>query len=36
VDYQRLADRIERASFTRFDWLWAKDLAWIHAFLNQW
>jgi asparagine synthase (glutamine-hydrolysing) len=36
VDYQRLAGRIERAAITRFDWLWAKDLAWIHAFLSAW
>lgn len=36
VDYARLAQRVEQGSFSRFDWFWAKDLAWIHAFLNQW
>jgi asparagine synthase (glutamine-hydrolysing) len=36
VDYDRLAARIERRDFNRFDWFWAKDLAWIHAFLNTW
>jgi asparagine synthase (glutamine-hydrolysing) len=36
VDYLKLAQRIESEAFTRFDWLWAKDLALIHAFLNAW
>jgi asparagine synthase (glutamine-hydrolysing) len=36
VDYARLAQRIEQQDFNRFDWFWAKDLAWIHAFLNAW
>lgn len=36
VDYRRLAARIERRDFNRFDWFWAKDLARIHAFLNAW
>ena len=36
IDYQRLAERIERRDFSRFDWYWAKDLARIHAFLNAW
>jgi len=36
VDYERLAERIERRDFGRFDWFWAGDLARIHAFLNQW
>lgn len=36
VDYERLARRIEQRAFNRFDWFWAKDLAWIHAFLNAW
>ena len=36
VDYRRLAQRIERREFNRFDWYWAKDLARIHAFLNAW
>lgn len=36
VDYELLANRIEKMDFTRFDWFWARDLASIHAFLNQW
>jgi hypothetical protein len=36
VDYGRLAQRIERQDFNRFDWFWAKDLAVIHAFLRAW
>jgi hypothetical protein len=36
VDYERLAQRIERQDFNRFDWFWARDLASIHAFLNAW
>jgi asparagine synthase (glutamine-hydrolysing) len=36
VDYDRLAQRIERQDFNLFDWVWARDLAWIHAFLNAW
>jgi hypothetical protein len=36
VDYKRLAQRIERKDLNRFDWFWARDLAWIHAFLNAW
>jgi asparagine synthase (glutamine-hydrolysing) len=36
VDYTRLAQRIEQQDMNRFDWFWAKDLAWIHAFLNAW
>jgi asparagine synthase (glutamine-hydrolysing) len=36
IDYDRLAERIERRDFNRFDWFWAKDLAWIHAFLEAW
>jgi asparagine synthase (glutamine-hydrolysing) len=36
VDYKRLAQRIERRDLNRFDWFWARDLAWIHAFLNAW
>ena len=36
VNYERLEQRIERQDFNRFDWFWAKDLAWIHAFLNAW
>jgi hypothetical protein len=36
VNYPRLAQRIQQQNFNRFDWFWAKDLAWIHAFLNAW
>jgi asparagine synthase (glutamine-hydrolysing) len=36
VDYGRLAQRIQQQDFNRFDWFWAKDLAWIHAFLGAW
>jgi len=36
VNYALLAERIERQNFNRFDWFWAKDLAWIHAFLSAW
>jgi len=36
VDYRRLAQRIKRRDLNRFDWFWARDLAWIHAFLNSW
>jgi asparagine synthase (glutamine-hydrolysing) len=36
VDYKLLARRIKRRDLNRFDWFWARDLAWIHAFLNAW
>lgn len=36
VDYRRLAGRLERRDFNRFDWFWAQDLTRIHAFLNEW
>jgi asparagine synthase (glutamine-hydrolysing) len=36
VDYSKLAQRIQQQNFNRFDWFWAKDLAWIHAFLGAW
>lgn len=36
VNYERLAERIAQRDFKRFDWFWAKDLAWIHAFLGAW
>lgn len=36
VKYERLAERIVQRDFKRFDWFWAKDLAWIHAFLGAW
>ena len=36
VDYRRLAGRLERQDFNRYDWHWAQDLARIHAFLGAW
>jgi len=36
VNYDQLAQRIEKREFNRFDWFWATDLARIHAFLNAW
>lgn len=36
VNYARLAQRIALQDFNGFDWFWAKDLAWIHAFLKAW
>jgi len=36
VNYERLAERIERKELNRADWFWARDLAWIHSFLNAW
>lgn len=36
VDYERLANGLERRNLNRFEWFWAKDLARIHAFLNAW
>jgi hypothetical protein len=36
VNYEILEARIERADFGLNDWLWARDLARIHAFLGLW
>ena len=36
VDYEKLAERIERRDFNLVDYSWANDLVRIHAFLSQW
>ena len=36
VDYRRLASRLERRAFSRFEWFWAQQLVQLHAFLNAW
>jgi hypothetical protein len=36
VDYGVLMDRIDRADLELVDYLWARDLANIHAFLSTW
>jgi asparagine synthase (glutamine-hydrolysing) len=36
VDYELLADHIERAEMNVFEYIWAKDLAMVHAFLDLW
>jgi asparagine synthase (glutamine-hydrolysing) len=36
VDYAALALRLERQDFTLWDWVWARDLVRISAFMNQW
>jgi hypothetical protein len=36
VNYARLAERIERRDFTVYDHFWARDLAAVHAFLEEW
>jgi asparagine synthase (glutamine-hydrolysing) len=36
VDYRQLADQLEREDMTMSDYVWAKDLAGIHAFLELW
>jgi asparagine synthetase B (glutamine-hydrolysing) len=36
VQYDLLAERLERQDFGIIDFMWAKDLAGIHAFLNLW
>ena len=36
VDYERLGERIQRREFTVYDHFWARDLAAIHAFLEEW
>ena len=36
VDYKRLAARLEREDFNLIDFLWARDLVRIHAFLSLW
>lgn len=36
VDYEALRGHLERQDLTTFGYLWAKDLAGIHAFLSRW
>jgi asparagine synthase (glutamine-hydrolysing) len=36
VDYAALADRVERQDFTLWDWVWARDLVRVTAFMSQW
>jgi hypothetical protein len=36
VDYERLAERLEREDFNLVDWRWAYDLVRVHAFLHRW
>jgi len=36
VDYERLAERLEQENFGLDSYIWAKDLAAIHAFLDLW
>ena len=36
VDYARLAVLLEAQKLTRIDYVWARELAGIHAFLSQW
>ena len=36
VNYQRLSERLGRKDFKLVDWIWANDLARIHAFLSLW
>ena len=36
VDYGLLAEHIERAEMNVFEYIWAKDLATVHAFLATW
>jgi hypothetical protein len=36
VHYERLQDRIARREVGFMDWIWARELVRIHAFLNRW
>ncbi len=36
VDYGMLGEHIERAEMNVFEYIWAKDLAMVHAFLASW
>jgi asparagine synthase (glutamine-hydrolysing) len=36
VDYDLLADRLERRNLELSEFMWAKDLASVHAFLSEW
>lgn len=36
VDYRQLGERLARKDFKLIDWIWANDLARVHAFLSLW
>ena len=36
VDYARLADELERGRMPLPSYLWARDLATVHAFVDLW
>lgn len=36
VDYDRLAERLERQDLDFYEWIWARELARVHAFLAAW
>jgi hypothetical protein len=36
VDYQQLSDRLEAEDLRLYDYIWARDLAAVHAFLSLW
>jgi hypothetical protein len=36
VDYSRLEERLEREELDLSEFMWAKDLASVHAFLSEW
>jgi hypothetical protein len=36
VDYARLEERLARADFRVADYIWARNLAGVHAFLSLW
>lgn len=36
IDYDQLAQRIEREDLDFYEWIWARELARVHAFLAAW
>jgi hypothetical protein len=36
VAYPKLSERLEHKDFKLIDWIWANDLARVHAFLSLW
>ena len=36
VNYNLLAERLERQDLNLIEWIWVNDLVRIHAFLSQW
>jgi asparagine synthetase B (glutamine-hydrolysing) len=36
VDYRKLSERLDGKNFKLVDWIWANDLARVHAFLSLW